>query len=120
MLEDVWTDRGEVSKNPIFVHPLKFAGESVESKLQRIREEIKKESATAHIIASLDDVAWTLNLRGSDVECNPVFLGYLLITLDEAKLFVDIEKLTDEAKSAMKSANVKIHITINVRFNGTL
>lgn len=108
LLEDVWTDRGEVSKNPIFVHPLKFAGESVESKLQRIREEIKKESATAHIISSLDDVAWTLNLRGSDVECNPVFLGYLLITLDEAKLFVDIEKLTDEAKSAMKSANVTL------------
>ncbi len=108
LLDDVWTDRGEVSKNPIFVHPLKFAGESVESKLQRIREEIKKESATAHIISSLDDVAWTLNLRGSDVECNPVFLGYLLITLDEAKLFVDIEKLTDEAKSAMKSANVTL------------
>lgn len=108
LLEDVWMDRGEVSKNPIFVHPLKFAGESVESKLQRIREEIKKESATAHIISSLDDVAWTLNLRGSDVECNPVFLGYLLITLDEAKLFVDIEKLTDEARLAMKSANVTL------------
>ena len=108
LLDDIWTDRGEVRKNPIFVHPLKWAGESVESKLQKIREEIKKESATSHIISSLDDVAWTLNLRGSDVECNPVFLGYLLITLDDAKLFVDIEKLTDEAKSAMKSANVTL------------
>lgn len=108
LLDDVWTDRGEVRKNPIFVHPLKWAGESVESKLEKIREELKKESATSHIISSLDDVAWTLNLRGSDVECNPVFLGYILITLDDAKLFVDIEKLTDEAKSAMKSANVTL------------
>lgn len=108
LLEEVWTDRGEVSKNPIFVHPLKWAGKSVESKLEKIREVLKKESATSHIISSLDDVAWTLNLRGSDVECNPVFLSYLLITLDEAKLFVNIEKLTEEAKLAMNKANVKL------------
>lgn len=60
---------------------------------------MNEDNAGFHIVSSLDDVAWTLNLRGSDVECNPVFLAYLMIGSNEAALYVDIEKLTDEAKN---------------------
>lgn len=108
LLDKVWTDRGEVSQNPVFVHPLKWAGQPVEDKLEAIRSKMKEESATAHIISSLDDVAWTLNLRGSDVECNPVFLGYVVITLNDAKLYVDTGKLNDEAEALMETSNVHL------------
>lgn len=108
LLEKIWTDRGAASENPIFVHPLKYAGQSVEDKLTEIRSKMKEKGATTHVISSLDDVAWTLNLRGSDVECNPVFLAYLVISLDDAQLYVQQKQLTDEAKAAMNSANVTL------------
>ena len=108
LLKDVWTDRGSLSKNEIYVHPDERAGKSVREKLADIRSKMKEVGATAHIIASLDDVAWTLNLRGSDVEANPVFLGYILLTLDSAVLFVDTAKLTEDSKSAMKDSQVDI------------
>lgn len=108
LLEKVWTNRGSVSKNPVFVHPIERAGQTVTDKITAIRNEMKKEKATAHIISSLDDVAWTVNLRGSDVACNPVFLGYIYISLDEAILFVDLDKLEEEAKALMKESGVEI------------
>lgn len=107
-LKEVWTDRGEPLHNPIFHHPLELSGESASSKIAAIRKEIQKEKATAHIISSLDDVTWTLNLRGSDVEYNPVFLGYIYLTLEEVFLFVNIDQLTDDAKEAMNDAGVQL------------
>ncbi|MDO4225310.1 MAG: aminopeptidase P family protein [Bergeyella zoohelcum] len=107
LLKDLWTDRGEASKNEIFVHPLKWAGKSVEQKLTDIRAKMQEQGASLHIISSLDDVAWTLNLRGSDVECNPVFLGYIALTQNDATLFVDLEKLNEEAKNQLEQAQVK-------------
>lgn len=108
LLKEVWKDRGEEVKNPVFVHPIEKAGESVEDKLAKIRAKMKENKVTSHIISSLDDVAWTLNLRGSDVKCNPVFLGYIYLTLKEAILFVNQEKLTAEALQAMKNAAVQL------------
>ncbi len=109
LLKEIWTDRNsDVQKNPIFVHPVDRAGKSVVDKLTDIRQAMKKQETTAHIMGSLDDVAWTLNLRGSDVECNPVFLGYVLVKLDQAILFVDTEKLNDEAKALMQESGVEI------------
>lgn len=109
LLKDIWVDRGTLSKNEIFVHPLKWAGQSVNQKLESIRVKMQEQGASIHIISSLDDVAWTLNLRGSDVDCNPVFLGYIILNEDkEAILFVDLEKLNDEAKNHLKETEIDV------------
>ncbi len=109
LLKEIWTERNpNPVKNPVFVHSVERAGKSVSEKLSAIRRKMDEKGATAHIIASLDDVAWTLNLRGSDVEANPVFLGYIVLTKNDALLFVDMEKLNDDAKKQMNESNVKI------------
>lgn len=108
LLNNVWTTRPRPSKNEVFVHPTELAGQSVSEKLAAIREKMKEEGATMHIISSLDDVAWTLNLRGSDVQCNPVFLGYVLLTLEECFLFVDLFKLEDDSQNLMKRLGVDL------------
>lgn len=107
LLENIWADRGTPSKNEIFAHPLKWAGQSVSDKLSAIRQKMSEMGASLHIISSLDDVAWTVNLRGSDVDCNPVFLGYIALSPNEAILFVDDEKLNEEAKKQLAEAEVK-------------
>lgn len=108
LLNEVWTNRPPASKNPVFVQPEERAGKSVTDKIEAIREKMKSEGATAHIISSVDDVAWTLNLRGSDVKANPVFLGYILITMEDCFLFVAIDKLDEEAQDLMKSVGVEL------------
>lgn len=108
LLNNVWTRRPVPSKNPVFEHPMAYAGQSVTDKIGAIREKMKAEGATAHVISSLDDVAWTLNLRGSDVECNPVFMAYVLLTLETCYLFVDVDKLDDDAIQLMKKSNVTL------------
>ena len=108
LLKEIWKDRGMPSKNPIFVHPVERAGKSVIDKIAAIRQKMEEQCATIHIISSLDDVAWTLNLRGSDVESNPVFLGYLVITKNDAKLFTDLDKLDVESRRQMDEAWVKM------------
>ncbi|QIG88791.1 aminopeptidase P family protein [Chryseobacterium sp. POL2] len=107
LLNTIWTDRGTPSKNEIFVHPVERAGRSVTEKLSDIRQKMDEIGATTHIISSLDDVAWTLNLRGSDVQSNPVFLGYIYLSLTEAILFVDLEKLNQEARLQLDASGVK-------------
>lgn len=106
LLNTIWTDRGTLSKNEIFVHSVERAGKSVTEKLSDIRQKMHEIGATTHIISSLDDVAWTLNLRGSDVQSNPVFLGYIYLSLTEAILFVDLEKLNQEARLQLDASGV--------------
>ena len=109
LLEDIWTERVKSeTKNPIYIHPVERAGKSVVDKLGDIMNAMERKEASVHIISSLDDVAWTLNLRGSDVDCNPVFLGYIVLTKNEAKLFTDLDKLTVEARKLMDESNVKM------------
>jgi len=108
LLDNVWKDRGTPSKNPIFIQPVERAGVSVAEKVAAIRQKMESLEATVHVISSLDDVAWTLNLRGSDVQSNPVFLGYIVITKNDAKLFTDLEKLEVEARKQMDEAWVKM------------
>ncbi|WP_042720378.1 aminopeptidase P family protein [Flavobacterium sp. B17] len=108
LLDQIWKERGTPSKNPIFVHPIERAGKSVAEKIAAIRQKMESQEATVHVISSLDDVAWTLNLRGSDVQSNPVFLGYIIITKNDAKLFTDLEKLEVEARKQMDEAWVKM------------
>ncbi len=109
LLQDIWMNRQSAEKlNEIFVHPVERAGKSAAEKLQAIREKMKEQEAGFHVITSLDDVAWTLNLRGSDVDYNPVFLGFITMTQDNAKLYVDERKLNDEAKKQLQNAKVEI------------
>ncbi|QDP86270.1 aminopeptidase P family protein [Chryseobacterium sp. SNU WT5] len=109
LLKEIWKDRNRnAAKNPVFVHPLERAGKSVTEKLCDIRDKMEDLGASVHIISSLDDVAWTLNLRGSDVQANPVFLGYIILTKNEAKLFVDLEKLDVDSRKQMDEAGVKM------------
>lgn len=108
LLTTIWTDRGTPSTNPIFVHPVKWAGKSVTDKISAIRQKMEEQDATVHIISSLDDVAWTLNLRGSDVQSNPVFLGYIIITKNDAIFFTGLEKLEVEARKQMDDSFVKM------------
>lgn len=109
LLKEIWKDRNpNAKKNPVFVHPVERAGKSVTDKLADISTKMEELGASVHIISSLDDVAWTLNLRGSDVQSNPVFLGYIILTKNEAKLFVDLEKLEVESRKQMDEAWVKM------------
>lgn len=108
LLDEIWTNRPQGDSDPVFVHPLKYAGKSIGDKLSAIRSEMQKSEATTHIITALDDVAWTLNLRGNDVAFNPVFLGYILLNKQETKLFIDKEKITPEVESHLKEANVSV------------
>src|SRR5699024_7899310 len=86
LLDQVWTNRPAPSKKEVYVHPIERAGKPVTEKIEAIRAKMTSEGATAHVISSLDDVAWTLNLRGSDVSCNPVFLSYILISTEHSIL----------------------------------
>lgn len=108
LLKEIWTDRGIAAKNPIYVHPVERAGKSVSDKIATIRQKMEDQHADVHIISSLDDVAWTLNLRGSDVQSNPVFLGYIVLSKNDAILFTDLEKLDTNARRQMDEAGVKM------------
>ncbi|MBQ7527679.1 MAG: aminopeptidase P family protein [Bacteroidaceae bacterium] len=106
--EELWTDRPPIPKNKVEIQPLEFAGETAESKIERVRQALREQKAEHLIISQLDDIAWLLNLRGSDVHCNPVFVSYLLITLDEVTLFIDSEKLDETVKNYLKTIGVKV------------
>lgn len=109
LLKEIWTDRkSNTQKNPVFVHPVERAGKSVSDKLSAIRNKMEEAEASVHIISSLDDVAWTLNLRGSDVQSNPVFLGYIILTKNEVKLYVDLDKLDFDARKQLDDSWVKM------------
>ncbi|MCI8506357.1 MAG: aminopeptidase P family protein [Lachnospiraceae bacterium] len=86
--EEVWEGRPAPTANPVFSLDLCYTGESRKEKLARIREQMKKEEANFHVITTLDDIAWITNLRGNDIACNPVFFSYLILSLEEAWLFV--------------------------------
>ena len=89
----VWTDRPPLPRSPVVAHDPAYVTTPRAQKLARVREAMAGAGATAHLLSSLDDIAWLLNLRGSDVECNPVFLAHLLLTTHAATLFVDRDKL---------------------------
>ena len=114
-LAEIWKDRPEIPLNPIEIQPLEYAGESAESKLERIRQAIRARHACGILVSTLDDIAWTLNLRGTDVHCNPVFVSYLLLNEDTTTLFVNNRKLTKEVSDYLASINVKVEPYENVR-----
>jgi len=102
----IWHDRPAIPLNPIEVHPMEYAGETATSKLHRIRKALREKHADGMLMSALDDIAWTLNLRGTDVHCNPVFVSYLIIEGNKVTLFVDSRKLTDSVKDYLRSIDV--------------
>lgn len=108
LIDLIWEDRPALSEKPAFALGEEYTGESTASKLARIREAMKEHGATVHVIAALDDVCWTTNLRGDDIEYFPLLLSYAVITMDDMKLYIDERKLTDE----MKDALAKDHISL--------
>ena len=108
-LDQIWAHRPAIPENPIEIYPLKYAGESMESKLLRVRKVLRAQHADGMLVSALDDIAWILNLRGSDVHCNPVFVSYLLIATDKVTLFVDERKLTPDVKRYLSDHRVALY-----------
>lgn len=106
--EEIRKERPEIPKNKVFMLPDEITGESVENKISRINAVLKKIDADGIIIVTLDAVAWTFNLRGNDVDYNPVAVAYAYVSKNETVLFIDSDKLTDEVKKEYKKASVKL------------
>ena len=107
--EAVWADRPPLPTAPAFVHPLHYAGRTVAQKLDLVRQATAQAGAEALLIPTLDEIAWTLNLRGSDVHCNPVVVSYLLVTPNEVHLFIQPGKVTAEVASHLNRYGVTTH-----------
>ncbi len=108
-LEEIWKDRPSIPLKPVEIQPMEFAGEDVSSKIKRIRLALRAQHADGMLVSALDDIAWTLNLRGTDVHCVPVFVSYLLIASDKVSLFVDEAKISSEIRAYLESNGVSIY-----------
>lgn len=107
-LEQIWMNRPAVPENPVEIQSLNFAGETVDDKIQRIRKALREHHADGILVSALDDIAWTLNLRGTDVHCNPVFVSYLLISSDQVSLFVNPKKISSEVKAYLDEHGISL------------
>ena len=108
LIDQVWTDRPALSEKPVFELGVEYTGETVASKLSRIREEMKKCGATVHILTTLDDICWTLNMRGDDIDFFPLVLSYAVIEMDKAVLYINEAKLSDEIKEHFAADGIEI------------
>jgi Xaa-Pro aminopeptidase len=107
-LQLIWRDRPAIPLNPVEVFPMKYAGESAHDKIARIRQALRERHADGMLMSALDDIAWTLNLRGTDVHCNPVFVAYLLISTKDVTLYINKVKLTPEVTGYLEAEGVRV------------
>lgn len=105
---EIWEDRPSIPDAPAFVYDLKYAGKSCEEKVADIRLELTKKGAEGLLLSTLDEIAWTLNLRGSDVHCNPVVISYLLITQNNIVYFISPEKVSQDVQAYLETQNISI------------
>lgn len=108
VLARIWKDRPAIPTNAIEIHPVELAGEEASAKLQRIRKALRTQHADGMLMAALDDIAWTLNLRGADVHCNPVFVSYLLIDSSAATLYINKEKVPADVEQYLQHQGVRV------------
>ena len=109
LVDLIWKDRPSMSKEPVFILEELYSGESTQSKLTRLRKEMTSLGATTHLLASLEDIAWLLNLRGYDVAYTPVFLSFAVITMDTVHLFIDKEKISEETRNILSKVAAILH-----------
>lgn len=108
ILDRIWTDRPSVPLNPVSIQPIEYAGESCHDKLGRIRSNLLRRGAGGMLMTQLDDIAWTLNLRGTDVHCTPVFVAWLIVAEEVAVLYIKDEKLSPEVIEYLNAEGVAI------------
>lgn len=108
VFDTLWTDRPSLPKSPVFVLGTEYTGKSCPEKIAQIQQIIEKNGASAIILSALDEIAWTLNLRGDDVHCNPIFISYLLISKENYTLFILEGKITDEVRAYLNECQVQI------------
>ncbi|NLY47231.1 MAG: aminopeptidase P family protein [Tissierella sp.] len=108
LVGEIWEDRPSLSKKEAFLHEIKYTGLSSSEKIQKVRENMKASGVDYTLIGSLDDIAWLYNIRGRDVQGNPVIISYALISKDKAYLFVDKDKINNEVESFLKENAIEI------------
>ena len=108
LITPIWTKRPALPKGKIEVYPAEYSGEETSVRIGRILDEVEAHGEKELFLSALDEIAWTFNLRGSDIHCTPVFLSYALLSREGSKLFVDLEKVTPEVHEAMAKVNVEI------------
>ena len=113
-LKTIWTERPAIPENPVEIFPMKYAGESTHDKIARIRKALRERHADGMLMSALDDIAWTLNLRGTDVHCNPVFVSYLLISSKDVTLYINKVKLTPEVSAYLQAEGIRVDDYENV------
>lgn len=114
LIDMIWEERPSLSSNPVFLLDESHTGESTASKLERVREEMRKVNATAHLLITLDDIAWLLNMRGSDIAYTPVVLCYAVVMLDCVHLFINETKLSEGIKCKFAANNILLHPYNNI------
>ena len=114
-LAQIWQDRPLIPVNPVEEYPLTYAGEAASVKIARIRQALRKLHVDGMLMASLDDIAWTLNLRGTDVHCSPLFVSYLLISSTAVTLYINKEKLTPEVVAYLRGEGIGVDAYENVQ-----
>ena len=107
-MAELWTDRPVIPDNEVQLHPLEYSGESTSSKISRVRKYLTECGADGLLVTALDEIAWVLNLRGSDVHCNPVFVSYLLISPEKVTLYINNVKLSAEVNAYLASEKIDV------------
>lgn len=108
LIDGIWKDRPAIPGNPLFEMPVELSGKSIQEKLDEINNRLRKEGADCLILAALDEVGWTFNIRGTDVTYNPVVISYAFVSEDESVLFIDPQKITAEAADNLKKEGIKL------------
>ena len=107
-LSQIWKDRPAIPENPVEIYPMEYAGENCRDKIARIRKALREKHADGMLMSALDDIAWTLNLRGTDVHCNPVFVSYLLISTKDVTLYINKVKLTPQVEAYLAAEGIAV------------
>ena len=107
-LKLIWQDRPVIPDHQVEIYPMAYAGESCHEKIVRIRKALRERHADGMLMSALDDIAWTLNLRGTDVHCNPVFVSYLLISSKDVTLYINKVKLTPAVSDYLQAEGVRV------------
>ena len=114
-LAQIWYQRPPIPENKVEIYLLEYAGETAHEKIVRIRQALRQKHADGMLMSALDDIAWTLNLRGTDVHCNPVFVSYLLISSRSVTLYINKVKLTPDVEAYLKAEGVGVDAYDNVK-----